>query len=73
MTTKTRGTRRRRSAPEPNPGRELLARYFPAWILLAIVLVMLLPDILVFGVCFGRLGWLRGFAAVLGVVFRFLL
>ena len=50
MTVKTRDKRRRRSAPQPNPGRELLARYFPAWMLLAVVLVLLLPDIIVFGV-----------------------
>jgi hypothetical protein len=49
LTVKTRDKRRRRSEPQPNPGRELLARYFPAWILLAVVLVMVLPDLLVLG------------------------
>lgn len=52
MTTKTRGRRGRRSEPEANPGRELLARYFPAWVMLAVVLVMLLPEILIFS--FGK-------------------
>jgi hypothetical protein len=44
LTTKTRGKSRR--AEQSSLKRQLLARYFPAWMLLAVIFAMLLPKII---------------------------
>lgn len=53
MTTRVRQSKPRRtpSKPERQKARpQWVERYFPAWLLLAVIVIMLLPDILVFSV-----------------------